>query len=53
MFLEQQIGILEWFLKDYVTLKLNVSNDECCVPKCKLKGLKPSAAQNSTVAADM
>ncbi len=54
MFLEQQISILEWFLKDYVTLKLlfvnnnifiNVSNDECCVPKCKLKRLERSAAQ--------
>ncbi len=71
MFLEQQISILEWFLKDYVTLKLlfvnnnifiNVSNDECCVPKSKLKLLKPIAAQlaqqwietkHSTVTADM
>ncbi len=24
---------------------INVSNDECCVPKCKLKRLKPRAAQ--------
>ncbi len=24
---------------------INVSNDECCVPKCKLKLLKPIAAQ--------
>ncbi len=42
------------YYKDYVTLKLlfvnnnrfiNISNDECCVPKCKLKCLKPSTAQ--------
>ncbi len=57
MFLEQQISILEWFLKYYVTLKflfvnnnrfINVSNDEYCVPKCKLKRLKPSAASTNS-----
>ncbi len=54
MFLEQQISTLECFLKDYVTLKLlfvnsnrfiKNYNDECCVPKCKLKHLKESESK--------
>ncbi len=27
---------------------INVSNDECCVPKCKLKRLEPSAARSES-----
>ncbi len=45
MFIEQQISLLDWFPKDHVTLKLNITNDECCIPKCKLKRLKPSVVQ--------
>jgi len=28
MFLEQQTNILEWFLKDHVTLKTNYENSD-------------------------
>ncbi len=40
MFLEQHIIMIS---EDHV--KLNVSDDECCVTKCKLKRLEPITAQ--------
>ncbi len=45
MFLEQKISILDWFLMRHWNFSwnhnrfINVSNNECCVPKCKLKDL--------------
>jgi len=47
MFLERQISILEWFLKDHVTLKTGVVMLEIQIQLCHHRNKLPLKIENS------